>query len=389
MKRKHESKDAMQLFLRYMTSDNAEDKNKLAHIVNCYMEDLGILKHVIPSDRLDVEHDVVESYKMGNMVNAIHTRLNMLWSPGRFCAISTTHERTITLEVRGGRDVEGSLRKNKIPLPIIREINSLKQCGVKILLIPLAWEWIDPGSVENAHSTLLVVNTDTQTYNLFDPSDGIMEVFDITMPQNILQINRYNLFSQSKVGRSLIPGYKPGYVIMQNEPSLQTALERADTLKRKNVVPDGLCAVVTTLVLVFCRRFQYAYPWKIAMAIRDHVVRLNKTHKEMFRIRISNWYRHLYTAKSWGEIETIVGLLQPPDRQHRKCLVVVDHRGTAIQPCLMQSCAGHAYCQYHRYILLMERWHNKENGGCANPIDWKYNGALPLGNPKPKDLIWV
>jgi hypothetical protein len=374
-----------------MLSSEEMKKERIAHLVEFYLEDLGLWSQLWPKDRLYVNHNILENYINSHIVNAIQARMDLLWSWGRNCAISPTSDRTIYLEVRGGHGLEGSLRKNKIPTFIIKELNALQTCGVKIVLIPLAWFWTDSESEDSAHSTLLVVDTVTQTYQLFDPNEGDMDVFDITMPNNTLDLNRYDIITKSKKGKALIPGYKPGPLVMQPLPSIQTTIERTDSKKRKRVVPSGLCAVITTLVLVFCRRFQYGNPWDLATAIRDQVTRIpNKSQLEMFRINISNWYRHLYTAKSWPELEQRVGLLNPIERKNRQCLVLYN-LGIGSLECIMDPCPGHAYCSYHRHALLMARWHNKENGKCSDPIDWKYNGTPPLGNPKPelKEVIWV
>jgi hypothetical protein len=361
-----------------------------SYIFKYYLEDLGLFKQLSPKDRLEVEHDIVISYTNCNILNAIQIRLNMLWNWGSHCAISPTHNRTIYVTVRGGHGLEGSLRGNKIPPFIIKEINALRTCGAKMLLIPLIWFWTDSNSIQSAHSTLLVVYPVDQTYQLFDPNEGDMDVFDNTLPENALYLNRYDIISNSTTGKALIHGYKPGPLAVQPIPSLQTFIERTDGEPRKHVVPTGLCAVLTTLILVFCRRFQYADPWDVATVIRNHLMRIpNKTQLEMFRVNLANWFRHLYLAKSWAELERGVGLLNPPERVNRKCFVIPNY-GTPT-PCANHPCPGHAYCNDHRYMLLMERWHDFEHGNCNDPIDWKYNGALPLGNPRPqmKDIIWV
>ena len=179
----------------------------------------------------------------------------------------------------------------------------------------------------------------------------------------------------------MIDGYQYISTRRQSPPSLQETIECEEKkVDAKGVAPSGLCAVLTTLVLAFCLRYQMHDPWIVAKAIGNHFSGLkNKPREEMFRINITHWYRHVYTEKRWIGIEKLVGLLEPPYKKNRRCLVYLRDEK---KPCTNRACDNHAYCPLHRYSLLVKAWGVREwdesPSNCTRAIPWDlYNGQLP------------
>ena len=330
------------------TQPCTSDTKTRAYSTNRYLEDLGILNE---------HHTVKPDYglcKCAPYINAIHNRLNIIWNNGRGCPTTLGQNTNIFLnfEVRGGRGSNGALRYKTIPTNVIQHIRAMQNCKVPVLFIPVCWSWTMPNGNRSSHNTFLMINTHNNSYNLFDPENIDMHVSDPTLPNNDLRLNRYKLIARSK---QLIRGYVPGPAIQLRHPSLQTIIERRPgTPYEATVVPIGLCALLTTLVLVFCYRFHSNDPWKIANDIADNFDVLNDTQKEKFRLNLYNWYISLYNATSWNEMKKRVGLFQPPFTKDRRCLVYEQTPPGVVGVTLCQnpSLGGHAYCGIHLQKLL-------------------------------------
>ena len=347
----------------------SDDINTMECFINGYLEDLGILNELNVKEQSAPKPDY-GMYKCNPYVNAIHNRLNSMWNATRGCPTTLGQDITIQLNVQGGQGNKGAIRYNQVAEQITEKITAMRECKLRIAFIPLCWNWETPSGHHIAHSTLLVVDNIRNTYNLFDPNKGIMNVIDKTMPKNKLSLNRHELLMLTT---SLIPGYKIERDIRQEGRSLQTSIEHYNPpIPHVNVtrlVPGGMCALLTTLVLVFCYRFQCYTPWKIAEGIRDNFNGLDNKRKEMFHLNLYNWYTSLYTAKSWVEMEKRVGLFQPRVRENRICSVLVRNRNT---PCLNRPHDRYAYCPFHLRILLWEQWRDVSSNYGTHP------GALPI-----------
>ena len=341
--------------------DDTETTNGVSreYIINGYLEDLGILTELSSTQRLDIKPDY-GVYKTKPYVIAIHNRLSRIWSWGRGCPTTLGDDNTIYWTVKGGRGADGALQDIAIPEHVSQQIRAMQNCKVKVAFIPLCWMWISPRRDFIAHSTLLVVDNHSKTYSLFDPYGGQMAVADDSSLQtNALNLNRYDLLRDCP---PLFVGYLP-FDRRQPHPSLQTAIERCHipSANVANLVSGGMCALLSTLVLVFCYRFQSHDPWDIATGIRDNFNGLNQTQKELFRINLHNWYTSLYTANSWAQLHMRVGLLNPRPKKDRRCLVYGRklQRDGSKRNCLNASTKNAAYCSFHTQMLLTEQWGRK------------------------------
>jgi hypothetical protein len=137
------------------------------------------------------------------------------------------------------------------------------------------------------------------------------------------------------------------------------------------VVPEELSALLTTLVSVFCYRYQSDNPWAIATGIRNKFECLTDDQKGMFHINLHDWYVSLYTAEHWGEMEHCVGLFQPPIREDRKCFVFGRNKEKS-DPCMNSTDDHFAYCSFHLHILLLER----RREPLADIIFWKQTTSV-------------
>jgi hypothetical protein len=292
-------------------------------------------------------------YKYGPFVNAIFNRLNCIWSGGDGCPTGMKVNANIHLTVQGGAGERKALRGNTIPSNVIEWLTTAQTCAVAVTLIPLMWKWITPNNHPVSHGTLLVVDHKRKTYQLFDPWDGCMNVLDCTLPNNTLCLDRYKLIKESP---SFFEGYTPPcQVKRQTNPTLQAVIERKEKVDPYNpvqMVPNGICAALGALVFIMCHRFQWYNPWRIAACIRDRFNLLNKTHKEMFRTNLYNWYRSIVTATNWYQVERRVCIIKPPIRPYRKCLVY--HPNCTM--CMEQSEDNHLYCPRHMRELIVQQW---------------------------------
>ena len=183
-----------------------QQKTNIRFLIKMYLEDLGIMKQLSQSEQFDREHRILFGYR--HMFTDIQWTVNMVWMRNSgSVSFPIPKEGAIKLEVSGGKrgwmhhpDLRGSIHvKTNVKQ---KQINSLEWNRITIVYIPLVWYWEDPDSepepdpyskFNSAHSTLLVVNTRTRRYYMFDPNDGSMHVFDRDMPNNTLKLNRYSL----------------------------------------------------------------------------------------------------------------------------------------------------------------------------------------------------
>ena len=275
----------------------------------------------------------------------------------------------------------------------------------------LSWEWHQAVSLKihpvwdsyashnaaptyNGHATLLVVDTKNKTYTFFDPNGGVNSLDD--QHRNRRWFDRYALMGDSN--NILIPGYVP-IIQRQTGMVIQNTLERLfEGPRNRNETPMGLCAVAVSLIMTFCRRFNYAMPAIMADHISNVIVRNIQTQGdyEIFARNLVHWFARIYKpgrflkgachhTSRWQKMLSHLGadcfvndktvcvsLVEAEDEPNRKCMVFSERNG---MPCRRAPCNGLTLCWQHRHMMI-NRW-NANRKKCSDAIEYNRFGPLP------------
>lgn len=354
----------------------------LDDVVGIFLSDIGMWKPRTHNERTNA-YPANESCKTPNFISTLINRITMIWSGNRNC-VSCKNKRAIPIiEIRNISDPTKSLSGLRFPDALLNEIGSYESQSIRFVVLPLLWiYYVIEKRYTGGHATLLIVDTISKTYCLFDPNGGKYSIKPgVSYHRQIL------LARSAELHGPLIPGYR-GVVINQREEAIQRVVERDS---RDGVgetrIPCGLCALLSVLILMCSFRFQYFDLFDVADAITREFKRRcrNRTQKESFRYRLFDWYHKTYTARQWSDLEIVLGLRNPPVPMHipdpaswrRLCMVRSEKNGTF---CAQKSCPGHAYCWVHRKIHLLERF-NKRQKRCDAAVPWDSH------LPKPDTVV--
>ena len=336
--------------------------------VEHYLETLGLMTPLTAAQRAEGACPDGICHRQEESVGVILQRVGMVWAGGRWCQFCPSHRRINWIIPRAAPDPQ--IRPLYHAARVAMDLRGYERAGVRWVPLELRWEWTNAADVRVAHATLLVFDTKRHTYNLFDPNEGTMTLRGAG-PQTLFDRHLVVVAAAALHG-PLVPGYHAEAVRRQAVPSLQTHLERTaaqqpDAPLQAQITFSGLCALLTTLVVVACRRFNYYDLWTMAGVLRGILQRrlTNRTLREMFRFRLFRWYRGIVLAPRWDRLEQHLGLRVDANVGGR-CAVQSERTGTF---CRRRPCAGHAYCPQHRHLLLASLW-RRTRRACKDAVPW-------------------
>jgi hypothetical protein len=320
---------------------------------------------------------IVRNYRSRPLVNAIFSRVNGLWATGPGVHCVACHEiPDVWLYMKDG-EVSIDIQSPAIWKRLFAQIEQFKRTNIRWVYIVIGISWLETTMSTDvaSHLGMLVVDTVAETYSYFDPGLGITNIVDTLQPTSHRIINFYDVFCRNR-SIHFIPGYKC-LDQRQEDASLQSVVDTTTQIKQEDpdaVVPSGLCAIVTLLVLVCCRRFQSGNPWTIANSIKRIFVHTDATQQENFRINITSWYTNIYYANHWKEVARLLWLCNVPVRD--QMCGVLDATNTMY--CPSNACNGNTLCEQHYYDLVLQALSHQEHFPCYITHDvLKLRGQFP------------
>ena len=385
-----------------------------------FCRQLGLFEPFTVPERRTLDLRSVHTYARDLLFVAVYQRITGLWNLGSHNAIFCP---SIELEwtIKRHADLLGGdgkrLRRGEELRTMVRRMwryevlpAVARSGGLRWIIVPFSWYWTDPQRrEEDSHATLLIFDRAEQTYRLYDPNNGLVAMYLVQRPNHpqreyVWRGRRQTLLQQ--LPRPLLDDFRFVPVVARGGvPSLQEVIERSVAERPKTAVStrcvhrrvgDGLCSMLTMLILNFCLRYQIPDVWRVSNAAGEALTRHWRTlvdrldAREHFRMRLGLWFQQFFTRmNTWVKIEQSVGLL-PPRGTLPSCGVYDAVRRTH---CTSTPCAGHAYCETHRHDLLIGSWRNPQGipheKGCHVPILWDrvLTKKTPIAYPPPKKSI--
>ena len=347
-------------------------------LISQFLTDLGFFNPVIGIETQIKEF--VVNYRAWPTVNAILSRVHgvMARGPGVNCVVIPSIP-AITISILNG-ETKLVFRNKQDWNRVFAEMQTHKQNNIRWVYIVFGLSWKETNTdTSSSHLSMFVVDNVNQTYSYFDPEEGGIRILDDLQPNKQRKINLYDIFCCNDC-RHVIPDYEC-VDQRQSGRSLQSVLDTTDgQVKCENpetVIPDGLCAFITLLVLVCCLRFQSGDPWPIARSIKIAFCKLSRPNKEEFRTNFTMWVVNIYKAGNWKSIARILGLCNHPNARERICGVL----DATSEPCPYHPVrTGYSLlCEEHYYKLLLQSFSDKDQFVCYfshNVVD--INGQFPV-----------
>jgi hypothetical protein len=338
------------------------------NLVFQYLVDIGLFKDSQDDER---NRQLYCNYRVWPLLNAIFSRVNGIWAPGPNvnCVATVGTLPSCFVYMENG---EVQIRPDSFwGDSLFEQIRGYKNANIQFVYIAIGVVWNERTVTDNSssHLGMIVVNTVDQTYSYFDPATGDFPILDELQPTKQRRVNIYDIFCCHKC-KPLIPGYTCVDQRQLSVPSLQHTMDTTDPeVKPENpdaVVPFGLCAVITFLVMMCCFRFQSGNPWMIAECINHTFRRVSIAEKGEFRINVTAWFVSIYKANHWKTIAQLLGVCGDISRDtiiyNPRMCGVLDTSNTTY--CDNAVCDGRIFCAQHYYNLVLQSLAPQEHFTC-------------------------
>lgn len=303
-------------------------------------------------------------------LNNIHRRMNHIFTGGRWC-YHCDHFTHFRIEVPRYNNKPTQITTNTTVFRT--QLDDYHKRGVDVVFVPLVWGFYNKYDTRTTHATFLIFYTKTKQYAHFDTTCGDMSFIIKPHPPTyqVWNLSRLLLTYDMMYGPFVDEYHAIDGRHLEYINSLQDDVERppANAVVDPSAIPvmrSGLCALLSFLVLLCCRRFAYHDPWNVAEEIRVLFMSHNRTHKEYFRKRLGLLYMGTHHKKSWLELLEHFAIVNPSRDipGGRLCLV----RTLRNSLCRRKPCHGQAFCNQHRFIMLAERWNRCKRCNCKLPL---------------------
>ena len=228
-------------------------------LIPLFLDALGILTdHAIGDNAVPQHQHPLSNSGARPMVSSVFARANQLWAttgPDVNCVTVDEVHQVFVYTFDG--DIK--LHVDREAWDRLAQQIGVHQNHVRWVYIVLAVSWHNKPANVVSQLALIVVDVVNHTYSYFDPTSGVGDIVDLLQPTGKRVFNKYDVFCCHNCS-PFLPGYKH---VDQRQGGGSSSQGVVDTIKGAIVpepnatptdVPSGLCAVITLLVLVCCRR---------------------------------------------------------------------------------------------------------------------------------------
>ena len=393
----------------------------LVDVLLAYLNQLRLLDPLDAADgRARLQNQTAVHYRtMAQFVTIFH-RLALLWSGA--AAVGGPPSAVIQIPVF---DRARDLMARALPAEGVSEatlwaIGRHKALGVRYAYVPCLWQYSKrrrTGIEAAAHATVLLVDTAQRVYTLYNPtSNAVRYRLAVREPPHYVRTSLRDLLVErdhrARTGHAapFIRGYeyRETPTSLTHDRPLQDAVERAaeDTHSLdpdvRTVSVRGLCASLTTLVVLACRRLDYHDPWAVSRTLMSvlvsHFARpahppdaaaamTPRRAREDFRMRLEHLYRGVFRSPNLAALADLLCVERRGRGGERtvyrpaepsRCGAFLDHLPPTVYRRFcgrppMASCAEEegavAYCPQHYQRILLARWMVDDDDGGRVPWD--------------------